>query len=87
MTKNLVAGRFRGSGSEEIVIDYELTKDLNVRTGDRICLTSSTRAVKACIIADLCSQGQGRGSAYITLRKVRSLYGLGRAVTDQNINI
>ena len=53
MTKNFVAGHFRGLGSEEIVIVYELARDLNVSTGDRICLTPSTRAVRAFIIAGL----------------------------------
>jgi lipoprotein-releasing system permease protein len=80
VTKNLIAGRYRGLDSEEIVIDYELARDLNVSTGDRIRLTSSTGAVEAFTIAGIYSQGQGRGSAYITLRTAQSLYGLGTAV-------
>jgi lipoprotein-releasing system permease protein len=80
VTKNLVAGYYRGLQSEEIVIDYELARDLNVSIGDRIRLTSSTGAVQAFTIAGIYSQGQGRGSAYITLRTAQSLYGLGTAV-------
>jgi lipoprotein-releasing system permease protein len=82
VTKNLIAGRYRGLDSEEIVIDYELARDLNVSTGDRIRLTSSTGATEAFTIAGIYSQGQGRGSAYITLRTAQSLYGLGTAVNS-----
>jgi lipoprotein-releasing system permease protein len=80
VTKNLVAGHYRGLDSEEIVIDYELARDLNVSIGDRIRLTSSTAAVEVFTIAGIYSQGQGRGSAYITLRTAQSFYGLGTAV-------
>jgi lipoprotein-releasing system permease protein len=80
VTKNLIAGHYRGLDSEEIVIDYELARDLNVSTGDRIRLTSNTGAVEAFTIAGIYSVGQGRGSAYITLRTAQSLYGLGTAV-------
>ena len=80
VTKNLIAGHYSGLQSEEIVIDYELARDLNVSTGDRIRLTSSTGAIEAFTIAGIYSQGQGRGSAYITLRTAQSLYGLGTAV-------
>jgi lipoprotein-releasing system permease protein len=82
VTKNLIAGRYLGLDSEEIVIDYELARDLNVSTGDRIRLTSSTGATEAFTIAGIYSQGQGRGSAYITLRTAQSLYGLGTAVNS-----
>jgi lipoprotein-releasing system permease protein len=80
VTKNLIAGHYRGLDGDEIVIDYELARDLNVSTGDRIRLTSNTGAVEAFTIVGIYSQGQGRGSAYITLRTAQSLYGLGTAV-------
>jgi lipoprotein-releasing system permease protein len=80
VTKNLVAGRYRSLDSEDIVIDYELGRDLNVAVGDRIRLTSNTGATESLTIAGIYSQGQGRGSAYITLRTAQSLYGLGTAV-------
>jgi hypothetical protein len=56
VTKNLVPGHFRGLGSEEIVIVYERARDLKVSTGDRICLTPSTKAVRVFIIAGLYNQ-------------------------------
>jgi lipoprotein-releasing system permease protein len=80
VTKNLIAGRYRGLGSEDIVIDYELARDLNVAVGDRIRLTSNTGAVEALTIVGIYSQGQGRGSAYIALCTAQGLYGLGTAV-------
>jgi lipoprotein-releasing system permease protein len=87
VTKNLIAGHYRGLASDEIVIDYELARDLNVSTGDRIRLTSSTGAVEAFTIAGIYSQGQGRGSAYITLRTAQSLYGLGTAVNVMLVKV
>ena len=87
VTKNLIAGHYSGLQSEEIVIDYELARDLNVSTGDRIRLTSSTGAIEVFTIAGIYSQGQGRGSAYITLRTAQSLYGLGTAVNVMFVKV
>ena len=87
VTKNLIAGHYSGLQSEEIVIDYELARDLNVSTGDRIRLTSSTGALEVFTIAGIYSQGQGRGSAYITLRTAQSLYGLGTAVNVMFVKV
>jgi len=36
VTKDLIAGKYIGLASDEIVIDYELAKDLSVSVGDRI---------------------------------------------------
>ena len=58
VTKNLMAGSYRGLDHEEIVIDYELARDLNVGVGDRIRLTSSTGAVDIFTIAGIYTQGQ-----------------------------
>ncbi len=87
VTENLIAGHYRGLTSEEIVIDYELARDLNVSTGDRIRLTSSTGAVESFTIAGIYSQGRGRGSAYITLRTAQSLYGLGTAINTIQVKV
>jgi lipoprotein-releasing system permease protein len=81
VTKNLIAGRYLGLGSEEIVIDYELARELNLATGERVRLTSSTGASQAFTVVGIYSQGRGRGSTYITLRMAQSLYGLGTAVS------
>jgi lipoprotein-releasing system permease protein len=80
VTKNLIAGKYLGLSSEEIVIDAELAKDLNVGTGERIRLTSSTGASESFTIAGIYSRGQGRGSAYVTLRTGQSLFGYGTSV-------
>ncbi len=53
VTKNLVAGHFHGLGGEEVVIDYELARDLNVSIGDRIRLTSSAGVVEAFTMAGI----------------------------------
>ncbi|MEO6909867.1 MAG: ABC transporter permease, partial [Edaphobacter sp.] len=44
VTKNLISGKYIGLASDAVVIDYELAKELNVATGDRIRISSSTGA-------------------------------------------
>jgi lipoprotein-releasing system permease protein len=62
------------------VIDSKLAEDLNAAVGERIRLTSSTGVNEAFTVAGIYDEGQGRGSAYITLRRAQSMYGLGTAV-------
>jgi lipoprotein-releasing system permease protein len=80
VTKDLIEGRYLGLASDEIVIDAELAKDLNVSTGERIRVTSGTGAADSFTIAGIYSRGQGRGSAYVTLRTGQSLFGYGTSV-------
>jgi len=80
VTKDLIAGHYLGLESDEIVIDNELATDLNVTTGERIRLNSSTGASDSFTIAGIYSRGQGRGSAYVTLRTGQSLFGYGTSV-------
>lgn len=80
VTKDLISGKFIGLGSDEIVIDGELAKDLDVSTGERVRVTSGTGASDSFTIAGIYSRGQGRGSAYVTLRTGQSMFGLGSAV-------
>jgi len=80
VTKDLIAGTYLGLGSDEIVIDGELAKDLNVSTGERVRVTSGTGASESFTISGIYSRGQGRGSAYVTLRTGQSLFGLGATV-------
>lgn len=80
VTKNLIAGKYLGLGSDELVIDAELAQDLNVSTGERIRLTSGTGANDSFTIAGIYSRGQGRGSAYVTLRTGQSLFGYSTSV-------
>lgn len=80
VTQDLIAGRYIGLASDEVVIDYELAKDLSVSVGDRIRMTSSMENTESLTIAGIYSRGQGRGGAYVTLRTGQSLFGMGNSV-------
>jgi lipoprotein-releasing system permease protein len=80
VAKNLIAGRYLGLTSDEIVIDDQLAKDLDVSTGERIRVASGTGVSESFTIAGIYSRGQGRGSAYVTLRTGQSLFGYGTSV-------
>jgi len=80
VTKNLIAGHYLGLAADEVVIDYELAKDLNVGAGDRIRITSISGMPEPLRIAGIYSKGQGRGSAYVTLRTGQSMLGIGNSV-------
>lgn len=80
VTKHMVAGRYHGLASDEIVVDTELADDLNLAVGDRIRLTSNTGASDPFTVVGIYSRGRGRGDAYITLRTAQGLFGLGTAV-------
>jgi lipoprotein-releasing system permease protein len=80
VTENLIAGRYQGLTSEEVVIDAELAEDLSVATGDRIRLSSNTGASDSFTVVGIYSRGRGRGEAYVTLRTAQSLFGLGTSV-------
>ena len=80
VTKNLIAGKYVGLASDDVVIDYELAKDLSVSVGDRIRVSSSVGNQESMTVAGIYSAGRGRGSAYITLRTGQSLFGMGNSV-------
>ncbi|HEX2269202.1 MAG TPA: ABC transporter permease [Pyrinomonadaceae bacterium] len=80
VSKDLISGKYLGLGSDEIVIDGELAKDLDVSTGERVRVTSGTGVSDSFTIAGIYSRGQGRGSAYVTLRTGQSLFGFGSTV-------
>lgn len=80
VTKYMVMGRYRDLTSDEIVVDTELAKDLNLAVGERIRLLSNTGMSDTFTIVGIYSRGQGRGDAYVTLRTAQSLFGLGTAV-------
>ena len=80
VTKNLIGGHYQGLAGDEVVIDYELAKDLNVGVGDRIRITSVSGIPEPLRIAGVYSKGQGRGSAYVTLRTGQSMLGIGNSV-------
>ena len=80
VTKDLIAGKYIGLASDEVVIDYELAKDLAVSVGDRIRVNSSAGNSESMTVAGIYSRGQGRGGAYVTLRTAQSLFGMGNSV-------
>src|SRR5262245_45456568 len=59
VTPDLIAGHYVGLASDQVVIDYELAKDLSVSVGDRIQMTSSAGNTESLMIAGLYSSGQG----------------------------
>jgi lipoprotein-releasing system permease protein len=79
ITKNLIAGKYVGLASDEVVIGYELANDLSVSVGDRIRITSSNGNSEPLTVAGIYSGGLGR-SAYVTLRTGQSLFGVGNSV-------
>jgi len=87
VTKDLISGKYLGLGSDEIVIDSELAKDLNVTSGERVRVTSGTGASDSFTIAGIYSRGQGRGSAYVTLRTGQSLFGFGSTVNAIQVKL
>ena len=80
VTRDLIAGHFIGLAADQVVIDYELAKDLSVSVGDRIRVTSSAGNSESLMVAGIYSRGQGRGGAYVTLRTGQSLFGMGNSV-------
>jgi lipoprotein-releasing system permease protein len=80
VSKNLIGGHYIGLAADEVVIDYELAKDLDVGIGDRIRITSISGIPEPLRIAGIYSKGQGRGSAYVTLRTGQSMLGIGNSV-------
>ena len=87
VTKDLISGKYLGLGSDEIVIDSELAKDLNVTSGERVRVTSGTGASDSFTVAGIYSRGQGRGSAYVTLRTGQSLFGFGSTVNAIQVKL
>ena len=80
VTPELIAGRYVGLAADEVVIDFEMARDLAVSVGDRIRLTSSMGNSEPLTIAGIYSRGQGRGNAYVTLRTGQSLFAMGNSV-------
>jgi lipoprotein-releasing system permease protein len=80
VTPDLIAGTYVGLASDQVVIDYELAKDLSVSVGDRIRMTSSAGNTESLTIAGIYSRGQGRGGAYVTFRTGQSLFAMGNSV-------
>lgn len=87
VTPDLIAGKYQGLGSDDIVIDSQLAKDLNVSVGERIRLSSSTGVSLSLNIAGIYSSGRGRGSVYLTLRNAQSFLGYGTSVNAVYVKV
>ena len=59
VSKYLIAGQYLGLRSEEVVIAANLAAELQVATGDRLRLTSSTGTSDTVTIVGIYSAGQG----------------------------
>jgi lipoprotein-releasing system permease protein len=79
VSKHLIAGQYLALRSEEVVIAAKLAEELQVATGDRIRLTSSTGYSDMVTIVGIYRAG-ARGQAYVTLRTAQRLFGVGTAV-------
>lgn len=80
IAKNLIGGYYKGLAADEVVIEYQTAKDLNVGVGDRIRITSISGIPEPLRIAGIYSKSQGAGSAYVTLRTGQSMLGIGNSV-------
>lgn len=87
VTRKLIEGQYLNLASDEVVIDDRTAEDLNVTVGSRVRLTSSTGASDSFTVAGIYSRGEGRGSAYVTLRTGQSLFGLNTAATSIYIKV
>lgn len=87
---NLVAGRFFQLTSSEVVIGSELAKDIGVKVGDKVRITSSEGTSGIHTVAGIFNTGfqaVDTRTAYVTLRDAQSLFGLGRAVTNIGVKL
>ena len=79
VSKHLIAGQYLTLRSEEMVIAANLAEELQVATGDRLRLTSSTGTSDTVTIVGIYRVGS-RSDVYVTLRTAQRLFGLGNAV-------
>ena len=79
ISKHLIAGQYLTLRSEEMVIAANLAEELQVATGDRLRLTSSTGTSDTVTIVGIYRVGS-RSDVYVTLRTAQRLFGLGNAV-------
>lgn len=87
VTRKLIEGQYLNLASDEVVIDDRTAEDLNVTVDSRVRLTSSTGASDSFTVAGIYSRGEGRGSAYVTLRTGQSLFGINTAATSIYIKV
>jgi lipoprotein-releasing system permease protein len=79
VSKHLMAGQYVGLRTEEIVIDANLAAELQVTTGERMRLMSSTGVSDTFTVVGIYGARQG-SEVYVTLRTAQRLFALGTAV-------
>jgi lipoprotein-releasing system permease protein len=79
VSKHLIAGHYLTLRSEEVVIAVHLAEKLQVATGDRLRLTSSTGTFDTVTIVGI-SGADSSSDVYVTLRTAQRLFGLETAV-------
>lgn len=80
--KYIVQGRYNGMAADECVVNTKLVRDVNVRIGDHLRVTSPAGVTQSFRIVGLYDTGSDEDMyrLFITLRAAQSLYGTGRAV-------
>lgn len=84
LQSNLVAGRYVGLNSREVVVGYKLAEDLSLQLGDRVHVLSSEAVTADFIVAGVVDTGIAvidRSSLFLPLKDAQSLLNLGTAVT------
>lgn len=86
----LVAGRFFGLSSGEVVLGVRLADDLRLKVGDKIRLSGTSEDSAGFTVAGIVDSGYRNlddGAALVGLRDAQSLFGLGNAVTSIGIKL
>jgi lipoprotein-releasing system permease protein len=80
--KYIVEGRYTGMAADECVVNYKLVKDIGIRLGDHIRVTSPTGSTHSFRVIGLYDTGSDEDvyRLFITLRAAQTLYETGRAV-------
>jgi lipoprotein-releasing system permease protein len=80
--KYIIEGRYMGMAIDECVINYKIVKEVGIRIGDHIRVSSPTGNVQSLRVIGIYDTGSDEDTyrMYITLRAAQNLYGSGRAV-------
>jgi lipoprotein-releasing system permease protein len=80
--KYIIEGRYFGMAVGECVVNYKMVKEIGLRLGDHIRVTSPTGTTQSFRVVGIYDTGSDEDTyrMYITLRAAQSLYGTGKAV-------
>jgi lipoprotein-releasing system permease protein len=88
--KNLVAGRFIGMASGDVVLGRKLAKDFGLRLRDKVRLVGPEGLTLNFTVAGIYDTGFGQvddGQVFVTLRDGQSLLGLGGSISSFGMRI